>query len=66
LEVALECVTHGAARGCGFDAYGLQPGARADVVLVDAMTLAQAVVARPVRRLVVSSGEIVARNGALV
>ncbi|WP_175767183.1 amidohydrolase family protein [Burkholderia cenocepacia] len=66
LEVALDCVTHGAARGCGFADYGLQPGSRADVVLVDALTFAEAVVARPVRRLVVSSGKIVARNGALV
>jgi cytosine deaminase len=35
-------------------------------VLVDAQTLAEAVVARPVRRLVVSSGSIVARGGMLV
>ena len=46
LEVALDCVTHGAARGCGFDGYGLQAGSRADVVLVDALTFAEAVVAR--------------------
>ena len=66
LEVALDCVTHGAARGCGFADYGLEAGKRADVVLVDALTFAEAVVARPTRRLVVSSGKIVARNGALV
>jgi cytosine deaminase len=66
LEVALDCVTHSAARGCRFADYGLQPGSRADVVLVNALTFAEAVVARPVRRLVVSSGKIVARNGALV
>jgi cytosine deaminase len=66
LEVALDCVTHGAARGCGFADYGLLPGHRADLVLVDAQTLAEAVVARPVRRLVVSSGSIVARGGMLV
>ncbi|HGL4258479.1 amidohydrolase family protein [Burkholderia dolosa] len=66
LELALDCVTHGAALGCGFADYGLEPGSRADVVLVDAATHAEAVVARPVRTLVVSSGKIVARNGALV
>lgn len=66
LETALECVTHDGARGCGFADYGLQPGNRADLVLVDARTPAEAVVARPVRRLVVSSGKIVARGGALV
>ena len=65
LEVALDCVTHGAARGCGFDGYGLQAGSRADVVLVDALTFAEAVVARgaAARRVV---GKIVARDGALV
>ncbi|MEX3681935.1 cytosine deaminase, partial [Paraburkholderia sp. BR14320] len=46
--------------------YGLQPGARADLVLVDADTLAQALGARPVRKLVVANGRIVARDGALV
>ncbi|GAB2894940.1 amidohydrolase family protein [Paraburkholderia jirisanensis] len=66
LEVALDCVTHGAARGCGFADYGLLPGMRADLVLVDARTPAEAVVARPVRKLVVSAGKIVARDGVLV
>ncbi|MBN3791343.1 amidohydrolase family protein [Burkholderia sp. Ac-20353] len=66
LELALDCVTHAGARGCGFADYGLTPGCRADLVLVDALTPAEAVVARPVRKLVVSAGTIVAREGALV
>jgi cytosine deaminase len=65
LEVALDTVTHAGARGCGFEAYGLVPGNRADLVLVDAQTVAQAVVSRPVRRLVVSGGRVVARGGVL-
>jgi cytosine deaminase len=65
LEVALDTVTHSGARGCGFEQYGLVPGNRADLVLVDAQTVAQAVVARPVRRLVVSGGRVVARQGVL-
>lgn len=65
LEVALDTVTHAGARGCGFEAYGLDAGCRADLVLVDAQTVAQAVVARPVRRLVVAGGRVVARNGVL-
>ena len=52
--------------GCGFGDYGLHAGARADLVLVDAQTVAQAVVARPQRKLVVSNGRIVARNGELL
>ncbi|WPH21354.1 amidohydrolase family protein [Variovorax paradoxus] len=65
LDVALDTVTHAGARGCGFEAYGLDAGCRADLVLVDAQTVAQAVVARPVRRLVVAGGRVVARNGVL-
>lgn len=60
---ALATVTTEAARGCGFAGYGLAPGARGDVVLVDAETVAEAVVARPPRRLVVSAGRVVARAG---
>ncbi|SEI96846.1 cytosine deaminase [Variovorax sp. OK212] len=65
IEVALDTVTHSGARGCGFEAYGLEPGNRADLVLVDAQTVAQAVVSRPVRKLVVAGGRVVARNGVL-
>lgn len=65
LAVALDCVTESGARGCHFTDYGLQPGHRADLVLVDARTPAEAVVARPARRLVVAGGQIVARHGQL-
>lgn len=63
IEWAFDCVTRAAARACGFADYGLAPGARADLVLADAGCIAQAVVQRTPRRLVVSSGVIVARNG---
>lgn len=66
LAVALETVTHAGAAVCGFRDYGLQPGCRADFVLVDARNPQEAVVARPVRKLVVSAGRVVAREGALV
>jgi len=62
---ALECVTASAARGCGFGGYGLAEGCRADFTLVDARSVAEAVVARPVRKLVVSAGRVVARDGVL-
>jgi cytosine deaminase len=65
VEVALDTVTHSGARGCGFEAYGLVPGNRADMVLVDAQTVAHAVVSRPVRKLVVAGGRVVARDGVL-
>ena len=66
LDIALDCVTHAGARGCGFASYGLAAGDRADLVLVQAQTVAQAVVARPQRRLVVAGGRIVARDSALL
>jgi cytosine deaminase len=62
---ALDCVTTDAARGCGFAGYGLAPGDRADLVLVAAETIAEAVVAAPPRRLVVAGGRVVARGGVL-
>ncbi|MEI6002171.1 amidohydrolase family protein [Paraburkholderia bengalensis] len=65
LALAFDCVSHAAARGCQFADYGLHAGARADLVLVDAQTLAHAVAARPVRKLVVANGRIVARDGVL-
>jgi len=62
---ALEAVSSAGARGCGFPNHGLAVGARADLVLVRAETVAEAVVSRPVRRLVVSAGRVVARDGIL-
>jgi len=63
LAAAFDCVSGAAARACGFAEYGLQVGARADLVLVDAQTVAHAVTSRPLRELVVANGQIVARHG---
>jgi cytosine/adenosine deaminase-related metal-dependent hydrolase len=65
LTLAFDCVSRIAARGCGFTQYGLQAGDRAELVLVEADTLAHAIVARPPRKLVMANGRIVARDGAL-
>ncbi|MBY0337952.1 MAG: amidohydrolase family protein [Acetobacteraceae bacterium] len=65
LELAFGTVGAQAAKGAGFSDYGLAPGARADLVLVEAETLGHAVVERPVRRLVVAQGRVVARDGRL-
>lgn len=66
LEMALDCVTHQGARTCWFDDYGLHVGARADLVLVDAVNAAQAIVARAPRRWVVANGRIVVSEGVAV
>jgi cytosine deaminase len=65
IDIALGMVTGLAAEACGFGEYGLEVGARADLVLVDAETVAEAVVAQPPRRVVISHGRVVARDGAL-
>jgi cytosine deaminase len=65
IALALATVTDWAAEGCGFAGYGLAPGGRADLVLVEAETVAEAVVATPPRSLVLSHGRVVARDGVL-
>ncbi|VVD84235.1 amidohydrolase family protein [Pandoraea terrigena] len=66
LEIALDCVTYQGASACGFDDYGLRAGARADLVLVDAVNAAQAIVTRAPRRWVVANGNIVVSEGVAV
>jgi len=66
IAIAFDCVSEAAARGCHFADYGLHAGARADLVLVDAQTVAHAVVARPKRKLVVANGRFVVRDGELI
>jgi cytosine/creatinine deaminase len=63
LEMALEVCTRGGARVMALEGYGLEVGCRADFVLVNGETLAEAVVNRPPRRLVVKGGRVVARDG---
>ncbi|MDB5859988.1 MAG: cytosine deaminase [Ramlibacter sp.] len=64
IALAFDAVTHAGARVCGCADYGLEVGCRADLVLVQAQNVAEAVVARPARKLVVAGGRIVARGGA--
>jgi len=63
LELALDMVTHGGARVVGARDYGVQVGAAADLVLVDAETAAEAVAMHPPRRWVLKRGRVVARDG---
>jgi len=65
IELALEAATYGGARTLRLGAYGLEPGAPADLVVLAARSPAEAVVARPVRELVLKGGRVVARDGRL-
>jgi cytosine deaminase len=64
LGVALECASAAGARALGLEDHGLVPGCRADLFTLAAETPAEAVVARPVRSLVLKGGRVVARDGA--
>lgn len=66
LALALDLATCAAAQVLGYGPYGLEIGSRADFVAVAAETLAEAVVDRPVRSLVVKGGRVIARDGTVV
>ncbi|MCZ4091362.1 amidohydrolase family protein [Sinorhizobium psoraleae] len=63
VEYALHICTQGGADVMALKDYGLREGAFADIVLVDAETVAEAVAARPRRKLVLKRGKPVARDG---
>ncbi|HWD47073.1 MAG TPA: hypothetical protein VHM23_25735 [Actinomycetota bacterium] len=54
--------TFAGARVPGLDGYGLEPGCHADLTLVPAETIGEAVVAHPTRSLVVNQGRRQARG----
>ena len=64
LSLALDAVTIGGARALGLEGYGLQPGDAADLVLVEAETVAEAVAQHPGRRTTIKAGRVVAEDGA--
>lgn len=63
VEHALWCCSYGGAKVMELPDYGLEEGCAADLVLVEAETVAHAVAAHPPRRLVVKRGLVVARDG---
>lgn len=65
LAFAFDMVTAAAARVLGLAPGGIIVGAPADLVVVEAGSLAEAVATRPRRKLVVQAGRIVARDGVL-
>jgi cytosine deaminase len=66
LAAALDIVTAGGAHALDIDRYGLAAGSRANLVMLPAQTLAEAVVDHLPQRTVVSRGRIVARDGSRV
>ena len=66
LALALDLASRAGAERLGYGPFGLAVGARADFVTVEAETVAEAVVSRPPRSLVVKAGRPLARNGVLI
>lgn len=63
VELALEICTGGGARVMALPNYGLEVGRDADLVLVRARNVPEAVVLCPPRQLVLKRGKVVARDG---
>jgi cytosine deaminase len=66
LAAALDVVTTGGARALNIPDYGLEVGCRANLVLLPAENIAEAVVNRSPRRTVISRGRVVARDGEFI
>lgn len=63
VELAFHVCTQGGADVMRLADYGLEVGAKADLIVVEGETITHATVARPPRKLVLKHGKIVARNG---
>jgi cytosine deaminase len=66
LMLACEMVTAAPARVLGLKDYGLRIGGPADMVVVEAGSVPEAVASRPRHKMVIKAGRVVARDGALV
>jgi len=66
LALAFDMVTAAAASVLGIAPYGIAVGGPADLVVVEAGSLAEVVAGRPRRKLVIKGGRIVAKDGVLV
>lgn len=62
LATVLPMLTANPARALGLEGYGIFPGARADLVLLDTESVADAVIDQPDRLYVIKDGNIVART----
>jgi cytosine deaminase len=66
LRLAYDMVTTAPARVLGLADYGLKVDGPADMVVVGAANIAEAVATRPRRKMVIKAGRVIARDGALV
>jgi cytosine/creatinine deaminase len=62
LETVFDMITYNAARAMRLDRYGVEPGDRADLVVIDAPTVRDALRLVPPRRLVFHDGRLMAES----
>ena len=62
LDTVFDMITYNAARAMRLEGYGIEPGDRADLVLVDAPSVRDALRRIPVRRLVLYGGKLLAES----
>lgn len=60
LDLALAVVTSGGARALGLEGYGIEPSCVADLVLLEAETVAEAVAQHPAPRTTIKAGRVLA------
>jgi cytosine/creatinine deaminase len=65
LDALLDAVTGSAAQVLGLERYGLEPGCRADLVVLDGTTVREAVTRHAPPRYVIAGGRVVAENTAI-
>ncbi|MGH8848795.1 MAG: cytosine deaminase, partial [Polaromonas sp.] len=63
---AFDVVSQGGARALNIPAYGLEVGCQANLLLLPAENIAEAVVNRSPQRTVISRGQVVAKDGVFV
>jgi cytosine deaminase len=66
LEMAFDVVSQGGARALNIPSYGLEVGCQANLLLLPAENIAEAVVNRSPQRTVISRGRVVARDGVFM
>ncbi len=61
-QLCLDIATRNAAQAIGIKDYGVKPGCRADLVLLDATSVSDAIAAAPPSRTVIKAGKVVAQT----